>query len=204
MTMLFLKGLIMGVIIALPFGPVGLLCLQRSIYGGVLVGLLSGVGAALADAFYGGMAAFGVRFLSNYLTSHHFILQTVGGIFLLIMGVKMYLDTSAPKPVQASYHKLAGALASIFALALTNPMTVVAFLAIFAGFGLGAADKSTPHGLAVVGGVFTGSMVWWVLIALGGNHLRDRITHRMRALKKASGVVISLFGVWAIVEAFFN
>ena len=144
MTMLFLKGLIMGVIIALPFGPVGLLCLQRSIYGGVLVGLLSGVGAALADAFYGGMAAFGVRFLSNYLTSHHFILQTVGGIFLLIMGVKMYLDTSAPKPVQASYHKLAGALASIFALALTNPMTVVAFLAIFAGFGLGAADKSTP------------------------------------------------------------
>jgi putative LysE/RhtB family amino acid efflux pump len=204
MALLFLKGLIMGVIIALPFGPVGLLCLQRSIYGGVLVGILSGVGAALADAFYGGIAAFGLRFLSDYLTSHHFVLQLVGGVFLLAMGVKMYLDRSEPKPIQAAYHKLAGAMASIFLLALTNPMTVVAFLAIFAGFGLGGADKDFGHGLAVVLGVFAGSMVWWVLIAFGGTHLRERITHRMASLKKTSGATVSLFGVWAFIEAFLK
>ncbi len=204
MLLFFCKGLLMGLVIALPFGPVGVLCLQRAVSSGVLVGLLSGAGAATADALYGGVAAFGLTFLSSFLTSHHEALQVVGGLFLLFMGARLYrrpLREEAPGP-GGGYHRLAGSFASIFILSLTNPMTVAAFLAIFAGLGLGAAGTGSQHALAVVSGVFCGSMCWWVAIAFGGQRLRDRLLHRLGTIQKGSGVLVLLFGCWAFVEAF--
>lgn len=200
----FVKGLLMGVIIALPFGPVGVLCLQRSIHGGVLIGLLSGAGAAVADAFYGCVAAFGVQVVSNFLKSHHFVIQVVGGALLFAMGVRMLFDKSPAKSVSVEYHKLFGAFASILGLSLANPVAVVAFLAIFASFGLGDADADVFHAVAVVLGVFFGSMLWWVLLAFGGAYLRETLTKRMNRVKAISGGVIAVFGVFAFAEAFFK
>ncbi|NDY58362.1 LysE family transporter [Desulfovibrio sulfodismutans] len=204
MALYFLKGLAIGLIIAMPFGPVGLLCLQRAITMGLRVGLLSGLGAGLADTFYGAVAAFGLTYISDFLTTHHILLQSVGGLFLALMGVRLYLTKKAPKTLELTHSHFAGAFASIFVLTLTNPMTFVAFLAIFAGFGLGQAEARMHHAVSVVVGVFFGAMVWWVAIALGGKLLRFRLLNQLPKIRKGSGVIIILFGIWAVADAIFR
>lgn len=210
MLLYFFKALLLGMIIALPFGPVGLLCLHRSVSGGVLLGLVSGLGAATADAFYGAIAAFGLKFLSDFLTSHHVVLQMVGGGFMLVLGIRFWMrsqgqDLSAVagnvSQDAAVPAKHPGAFVSTFFLAAANPMTIVAFLAFFAGFGLGGLQAHYGHAAAVVLGVFCGSMIWWVAIAFGGGRMREKVVTRMGPLQRISGAVVGLFGIWALGEA---
>ena len=198
MLTFFFKGLAIGAIIAMPFGAVGMLCLQRAISMGLRVGLLSGMGAAAADAFYGAVAAFGLTFVSDFLAANARALQAAGGAFLVAMGVRLILAKNAPKPAEIPKRRYAGAFVSVFLLTLTNPLTVVGFLAIFAGFGLGQIEARASEASAVVAGVFCGSMVWWAAIAFGGKLLRLRLLSRMRAIKRACGAAIVLFGLWAI------
>ncbi len=204
MLLLFLKGVTIGMIIALPLGPVGLLCLHRSLSGGVWIGLLSGTAAALGDALYGAVAAFGLSFVSEYLTEHRYLLQFAGGVLLLVMGFVTLRTPYAPMKVERSYHHLAGAFSSIFLLTLTNPMTIIAFLAIFTGFGLGHTHTTAGHALAVITGVFCGSMIWWAGIAFGGVWLSEKISRQMPFIKRVSGLIILLFGFWALAEAGFH
>lgn len=210
MVLYYFKALVLGMIIALPFGPVGFLCLHRAVAGGVLAGLVSGVGAALADAFYGAIAAFGLKVLSDFLTSHHYLLQFLGGLFLLYMGGRLLLRGRNPGSESALSHtiedsrartKLDGSFVSTFFLAAANPMTIIAFLAFFAGFGLGGTQTHYGHALAVVLGVFSGSMVWWVAIAVGGGRLKERVLSRMPLLETVCGGIVLAFGIWAVVEA---
>ncbi len=197
----FLKGLAIGAIIAMPFGAVGMLCLGRAITMGLRVGLLSGMGAAAADAFYGAVAAFGLTFISDFLAEHAKILQIAGGLFLIGMGLRLALSKAAPKPLEAPKRRYAGAFVSVFLLTLTNPMTMVGFLAIFAGFGLGQAEARAAEATSVVAGVFFGSMVWWAAIAFGGKLLRYRLLAHMRTIKRVSGWLIAAFGLWAVFFA---
>lgn len=197
----FLKGVAIGAIIAMPFGPVGMLCLGRAIAMGLRVGLLSGMGAAAADALYGAVAAFGLTFVSDFLAQNARILQAAGGLFLVGMGLRLALSKAAPKPAETPKRRYAGAFVSIFLLTLTNPMTVVGFLAIFAGFGLGQTEVRSGEATAVVAGVFCGSMIWWAAIAFGGKLLRLRLLARMRTIKRVSGGLIAVFGLWAVFFA---
>lgn len=201
MFVFFLKGLAIGAIIAMPFGPVGMLCLQRAIAMGLRVGLFSGIGAAAADAFYGAVAAFGLTYVSDFMTVHTSLLQTAGGLFLMGMGLRLALAKAPPKPLAPPKRHYAGAFATIFLLALTNPMTVVAFLAIFAGFGLGRTETHSAEATAVVSGVFCGSMAWWAAIAFGGKYLRFRLLAHMRTIRIVSGACIVAFGLWAVFFA---
>ncbi len=203
----FFKGVVMGGVIALPFGPVGFLCLQRSISNGMFMGLCSGIGAALADALYGAVAAFSLTMLNVFFTKHHVVLQVAGGIAMCLMGARLFFRTKTLPLSQPSSRervpvsRLAGACLSIFALSLANPMTMIAFVAIYAGLGVGRADAHVLHGLEVVCGVFCGSMLWWVGIAFGGARLRSRVIHHLRQLQRIGGVAVALFGLWAFVEA---
>ncbi|EHJ46226.1 Lysine exporter protein (LYSE/YGGA) [Solidesulfovibrio carbinoliphilus subsp. oakridgensis] len=201
MPTFFLKGLAMGAIIAMPFGAVGMLCLGRAITHGLRIGLLSGIGAAAADAFYGAVAAFGLTFVSDFLAEHATVMRIGGGLFLVGMGLRLALSKTAPKPLEAPKRRYAGAFVSVFLLTLTNPMTMVGFLAIFAGFGLGQAEAHAAEAASVVAGVFCGSMVWWVAIAFGGKLLRFRLLAHMRAIKRVSGWLIAAFGLWAVFFA---
>lgn len=201
MLVFFCKGVAIGAIIAMPFGPVGMLCLQRAIACGLRVGLLSGIGAASADAFYGAVAAFGLTFVSDFLATHARLLQTAGGLFLVGMGARLALSKVPPKAADAPERRCAGAFFSIFLLTLTNPLTVVGFLAIFAGFGLGQVEAHAGEATAVVAGVFCGSMIWWTAIAFGGKFLRLRLLTRMRTIKRVSGWLIAAFGAWAVLLA---
>jgi threonine/homoserine/homoserine lactone efflux protein len=194
----FLKGATIGAIIAMPFGPVGMLCLGRAMARGLRVGLLSGMGAAAADALYGAVAAYGLTSVSDFLAGHAAVLQAVGGLFLLAMGLRLMRTVPAARPKDCSGQGYVRAFVSIFLLTLANPMTVAGFVAIFAGFGLGQAEARAADAAAVVAGVFCGSMAWWAAIALGGKMLRSRLLAHMATIRRVFGSLVVAFGFWAL------
>src|SRR5215510_2854264 len=160
---LFVKGLIVGFCLAAPVGPIAAICVQRTISKRWLSGILSGMGAAAADAVYGAIAAFGATIISEFLITEHEWLQKVGGVILLILGVRLLLMRPIERNKNGAQNRgLAGDFLSTFILTLTNPMTFVAFAAIFATMGIGAVRHRPMLTIELVGGVFLGSAVWWV------------------------------------------
>jgi threonine/homoserine/homoserine lactone efflux protein len=145
-----LKGILAGMIIAVPAGPVGILCIRRTIVEGRLAGLSSGLGAASADAIFGAIAGFGLTFLSDLLLGHQDWLRILGAIFLFYFGGRALLAEPAIALAEESgAESLAADFASAFALSITNPLTILAFLAIFAGIGCGGA-RATYEGAGML------------------------------------------------------
>jgi hypothetical protein len=135
---IFLRGLIIGLSIAAPVGPIGVLCIRRTLSDGRAIGFASGLGAATADAVYGAVAAFGLSLVTNALVEQRVWLQAGGGVFLCYLGVRTWMAVPrAASGASADGRGLAAAWASTFALTLTNPTTIISFAAIFAGLGLG-------------------------------------------------------------------
>ena len=198
--MIFLKGLIIGISIAAPVGPIGVLCIQRTITYGKLNGLATGLGAASADAVYGFVAAFGLTFISNFLVAQQTWFRIIGGGFLIYLGIRAYFSTPKNTTVNTKNPKHAGAYGSTFLLTLSNPMTILSFAAIFSGFGL--VDSSMHYGSAtlMVIGVFLGSASWWLLLSSGTNLFRNRLNERLSWINKLSGIVIAAFGVVALAS----
>ncbi|HEX9370073.1 MAG TPA: LysE family transporter [Roseiflexaceae bacterium] len=145
---LLLRGLVVGFSIAAPVGPIGVLCIRRTLADGQVAGFVSGLGAATADAIYGSIAGFGLTFISGILVSQQGWLRLIGGLFLCYLGVKTLLARPAERPASAGGVGLVGAYASTFFLTLTNPLTIFAFLGVFAGLGLanaaGVPTRDTP------------------------------------------------------------
>ncbi len=200
--MLFgLKGMLIGFAIAAPVGPIGLLCIQRTLARGRWAGVLSGLGAASADAVYGCIAGFGLASLANLLLAWQTPLQLLGGLFLLYLGWRTWQTPPAAEQarVRPTRAGLLGDYLSTLALTLTNPVTILAFLAIFAGLGLAAEGRDFAAAGLLVLGVFAGSLLWWLLLAAGVGLLRGRLTPTaLRGINRASGLLIVGFGVWAL------
>lgn len=195
-----LRGLIIGFSIAAPVGPIGVLCIRRTLTEGRAYGLASGLGAATADAIYGAIAAFGLTFVSRVLVTQQSWLRLLGGAFLCYLGLKTFLAPPAEHGASASGYGLAGAYASTFFLTLTNPLTILSFAAIFAGLG-GAAGSYVAAG-ALVLGVFLGSALWWLLLSGGVAPFRARVNPPgLRWVNRLAGIVITGFGVLALLSA---
>lgn len=232
-----LKGVLMGVAIAAPVGPIAVLCIRRTLAQGRLVGLLSGLGAATADGFYGLVAALGLSALADLLVNHASYLQAIGGLFLCYLGLKTFfskvvldrtaldrtaLDRTALEqcpldgglgPDRAGGHSRAsaptfstmnvlGVYTSTLALTLTNPATILSFIAIFAG--LGITQTSYLSSVTLVVGVFSGSALWWLVLVSGVTHLRNRLTPQRLArfnqwATKVFGLLIMGFGLAALL-----
>ncbi|TAK97645.1 MAG: LysE family translocator [Verrucomicrobia bacterium] len=197
----FLKGLALGFSIAAPVGPIGLLCIRRSLADGRIAGLCVGLGAATADAVYGCVAAFGLTAISSFLVGQKFWLGLIGGAFLCYLGIKTFLSAPPEKASDAKANSLASAYLATFVLTLTNPMTILSFAAVFAGFGLGATPDYASAAI-LVAGVFFGSALWWLLLSTGAGTLRSRLTPGwMRAVNRCSGGIIFGFGIFALAAA---
>jgi threonine/homoserine/homoserine lactone efflux protein len=197
-----LQGIAIGFSIAAPVGPIGLLCIRRSLAGGRGLGLATGLGAATADAAYGFVAAFGLTAVSDVLVGGRFWLGLLGGVFLCTLGVRTFLQKPAERAAEARGDSLLAAYLSTLVLTLTNPMTILSFAAVFAGLGLGTAPDWAAAS-AVVLGVFAGSALWWLILSTGAGLLRSRIGPRwMLAVNRLSGVVIFAFGAYALLAAF--
>lgn len=197
---IFLKGIVLGFSIAAPVGPIGVLCIRRAIAQGRWVGLLSGLGAATADGLYGSIAGFGMTAVSDFLLQHRLWLSRLGGAYLLLLGVRTLLAPAAREAAEASVRGFAGAYSSTFVLTLTNPMTILSFVAIFAALGPSLANGG--NGAAVlVAGVFLGSALWWLALSWMASLLGARLERgALRGINLVSGLVIVAFAVVALVQ----
>ncbi len=195
----FLKGILLGFSIAAPVGPIGVLCIRRTLNGGMISGIASGLGAATADAIYGLIAAFGITAVSSLLLEQSFLLRLCGGLFLLYMGVNIY--RSQPTDISATAGtRRVGDWGSAFFLTLTNPLTILSFAAVFAGFGVGDTPGNYGSAGMLVGGVFIGSLLWWVVLSGTIGFFRNRFDpQRLVWVNRASGSVICLFGLISIM-----
>ena len=200
-TGFLLRGMIIGFSIAAPVGPIGVLCMRRTLAAGRASGFVSGLGAATADAIYGCVAGFGLTFISGVLIGGQFWFRLVGGAFLCYLGIRTFLARPAEKAASARGSGLVGAYTSTLLLTLTNPMTILSFAAVFAG--LGVADAGRDYGLAavLVLGVFIGSALWWLGLSGLVGLFRAQITAgTLRWVNRVSGVIIVGFGLIAIVS----
>lgn len=196
----FWQGLAIGFSIAAPVGPIGVLCIRRTLAAGMTVGFVSGLGAALADATYGAMAAFGLAALTDLMVSQQSWLRIVGGLYLCYLGAKTFVTRPADKPAEVKAGNLTAAFVSTLFLTLTNPSTIVSFIGVFAGFGLGSGANSYGTAGLMVAGVFLGSAVWWLLLSGGVGYWRDRFDARkLTWVNRLSGAVILIFGLSALL-----
>jgi threonine/homoserine/homoserine lactone efflux protein len=195
----FLRGLAIGFSIAAPVGPIGVLCIRRTLAEGRTSGLASGLGAATADAIYGCIAGFGLTFISNTLISQQVWLHLIGGVFLCYLGLKTFQARPAEEVALTGANSLVGDYASTFFLTLTNPLSIFAFAAIFAGLE-GASGNYVSAG-ALVLGVFIGSALWWLTLSTGVSLFRAKVTpHGLRWINRISGLIITGFGLLVLLS----
>lgn len=198
---LLLKGLIIGFSIAAPIGPIGVLCIRRTLAEGRISGIASGLGAATADAAYGCAAVLGLTFISNILIDQQAWLHLIGGLFLCYLGIKTFLTKPAKRAALARGNGLAGAYASTFLLTLTNPMTILSFAAIIAGLGLAATSENFMSAGAVVLGVFIGSSLWWLILSGSVGVFQEKLDPQgLQWVNRISGAIITGFGLAALLS----
>jgi threonine/homoserine/homoserine lactone efflux protein len=197
-----LRGLVLGFAIAASPGPIFFFCLRRTVTRGFRSGIAAGLGVATGDGIYAALAAFGVAAVTGALVAQRRWLALLGGGALVVLGLRSLLAgpvKSEPKSVPANTGPGAGYLSTL-ALTLTNPATILAFAAVFAGFGLGRTGG--PGAILLVAGVLLGSTLWWVVLASLVASLRRRITPAVvRGIGLLSGLAIAAFGGLAIISA---
>jgi len=193
---IFLKGLVVGFLIATPVGPIGLLCIQRTLSQGKIPGLVSGLGAATADAIFGLIAALGLTVISNFLIEEQIWLRLFGGLFLCYLGVRTFLSKPIEKASLVNAPSHISNYGSTFLLAFTNPLTIIIFVAIFASIGVVNPGKHYVSASLLVAGVFIGSGLWWFILCGAAGVLREKISYNKLAwLNRISGIIITIFGL---------
>jgi threonine/homoserine/homoserine lactone efflux protein len=189
------KGMMAGLAIAVPVGPVNVLCASRTLRKGRFSGLMSGFGAATADAFYGAIAGFGIRFLIEFLKREEFWIRVIGGILLVAIGVTYLRKSPQAADLPGEDSNAHSDFVSSLLLTLTNPTTVLSFLAVLAGLGMGG-HRDWLLTLLLVGGVFCGSMLWWVILVLLVGRFRNRFDGQaIRFMNRIAGLAIGGFGI---------
>jgi threonine/homoserine/homoserine lactone efflux protein len=199
---LFLRGLVLGFTIAAAVGPISLLCIRRTLAQGRLVGLVSGLGVATADATYGAIAAFGLTAVTDLLVDWRRVLGIVGGAFLLWLAWRTFRSVPGEAATAGTNGRrgLPGAYLSTLGLTLTNPMTILSFAALFVGLGVAGGDAAGATSLTL--GVFAGSAAWWVVLVTAVGAFRSRLTPTgLRRVNVASGLIIGAFAVVAVASA---
>ena len=196
----FLKGVLIGFAMAVPIGPIGIMCIRKTLAEGHSRGLIIGLGAATADSLYGSIAAFGLTFVSDAIASQQFWVRLIGGGLLLFLGMRTF-RAQRKDPIAPFDNKgLLGSYVSTFLLALTNPLTIFAFVAVFAAFGLG-------HRLIIVSacflviGVFTGSCLWFLTLGFVATFFRKKLDSGVLTwVNRISGALIILSGIAAFLS----
>lgn len=206
---LFFKAGLIGLSIAAPVGPIGLLCIQRTLAHGRRIGFVSGLGAATADAAYGALGVFGVSALTSAFVALRVPLALFGALFLAWMGAQMLRSRAATQAAATNATDATEggsafkAYASVLALTLTNPMTILSFSAIFATLAAGAATTASPVWMVL--GVFAGSALWWLGLSLVVAALRHRIAaSTMRRINQTAGVVLLGFAVYQLASLWLS
>jgi threonine/homoserine/homoserine lactone efflux protein len=198
----FFQGVVIGLSIAAPVGPVGILRIRRTLANGRFMGFLTGFGAATADAVYGSIAAFGLTIISMLLINFQNYLRLGGGIFLFFLGLRFFFTKPTNNNGQSGEATYFSAYVSAFFLTITNPLTILSFTGVFAGLCIVTnTDNETINAILMVIGVFVGSTLWWVLLSSASSILKNRLTPKgLLWVNRISGIIILGFGLAAFVS----
>lgn len=197
-----LRGVLLGLSIAAPVGPIGVLCIRRTLAEGQWRGFITGMGAATADATYGAVAAFGLTAITAFLLRQQIWVHVIGGVLLAYIGIRTMLSPPATSAAQVRGGG-ANAFLSTLLLTLTNPATILSFIAIFAGTGLITAATEWWAAALLVLGVFVGSGLWWLLLSTVISIFRERFDGRaLRWVNRISGLLLLVFAAFALLSLF--
>jgi putative LysE/RhtB family amino acid efflux pump len=194
-----LKGLFIGLIVGVPIGPVGVLCLQRTVSNGARIGLASGLGASMSNALYGAVAAFGVHFVASFLSEHHRALEIFGGLVVAGFGARLLFEKPPAAPESAEPQGGLSAFWTAFVLSMLTPSSLFFLLAAVAAAGVGRPSAHPIHAALLVAGLFAGSVSWWLAISASGRYLRRRLASRLRMLEGAAGAAMIAAGLGVAV-----
>ncbi len=199
---LIVKGYIIGVMLAFPMGPVGIICVRRMLVDGRKVGLASGFGAATADAVYASLTVLSLGLVSSFLTLESFGLRLAGGIFLIVMGIVMLRSHPVSKTYSIQERGLVHAFFTTFFITLANPAVFFSFAGIMAATGLAHSERTWLDYSMIIGGVFTGSASWWLVLS-SFHHFAETLDHaNIRILNMITGVVLCCFGLVTIISLY--
>jgi len=194
-----LQGALIGFSIAAPVGPIGILCIRRTLEGGWKSGFISGFGAATADALYASLAGLGMTFITHILVQEQAWFRIGGAFFLFYLGAKIFFRDPAGYERPAKSFPLVGDYFITFFLTLTNPVTILSFAAVFAGLGIKGSQGNYLYAGIWILGVFIGSILWWYILSVCANAFRNKITpQNLKIINRISGSFIFSFGLWAL------
>ena len=211
---ILIQGIVFGFFLALPVGPVGVLCVQRTLSQGRIHGLISGLGAAFGDALYGAVAAFGISAVEDWITGHQGSLRLVGGVVLLLLAMRTVASMVRHRPVadgndekiqrRIETHSLVKDFISTFTLAITNPITFIAFAGLLATLGFTEAGRSIGNASILVAGVFAGSALWWIALSSTASIFRPFMDGSYQVwMDRIVALVLAGFGTYALLTSFF-
>jgi len=199
---IFWRGVVLGLIIAAPVGPIGLLCIRRSLERGLATGLATGAGAAVADATFSAVAAFGITAIMDMITTNMRLLQVVGGTFLMAVAVHSLMRDPKPLAAEPVAGNLPAAGFTGFFLTATNPVTIMGMSAVVIGFG---KTKGPMEDGTLVGGIFIGSLLWWCILCGGVTLLRRHVTGRtVHWINVGTGVLLGVLGIYTLGSAWLG
>lgn len=211
---ILIQGVLFGFFLALPVGPVGVLCVQRTLSQGRMHGLISGLGAAFGDALYGAVAAFGISAVEEWITGHQGALRLAGGVLLLLLALRAVASMIRNQPLadgndekiqeRIETHSLIKDFISTFMLAITNPITFIAFAGLLATLGFTEAGRSIGNASILVAGVFAGSALWWIALSLTASLFRPFMDGSYQVwMDRIVALVLAGFGTYALLTSFF-
>lgn len=206
LVVLFLQGWLIGFSIAMPVGPVAMLCIRHALIRGTLYGIVAGFGAAAADTVYGVIGGLGITMICDFLVSYQLHCQLLGALFLCYMGI----STLRAPPKEKSEDEIVPmrfirVFLSGFVLTLTNPLTLVGFIGIYAALGLGFAHEKILAFITVMGGIFVGSVCWWFILSIASTIIGRKINFQStRLLNRISGTGFLAFGIIVAISAFLT
>jgi len=202
------KGIIVGLSATIPLGPIGVLCIQRTLNKGKMSGFVSGLGAAAADGFYAIVAGFSITIIIDSLVEYQLYLRIIGGLVLLFMGYKLIVanpGVQLRKQLKKKRAGLFGDFISIFALTVSNPITVFVFAAVFAGFGIVDKESNSISVLILIFGVLLGATSWWFTLSSVVSIFRHKFKlRRMLIINRVAGVLVIIFGLFIFGTLFFD
>ena len=204
-VIIFIKAFLVGIAVAAPLGPVGVLCIDRSLRRGMRAGVMAGLGAAFADAFYAALAAFGLSALSDFINDYKVTVYLTGGILLVVIGLRNLLKRTPVERKPASLNDMVGSISTAFVVTITNPGTLLGMMGLLALAGLSETANRGFEPSMLVAGVFAGSMTWWILLSLGTILFRRRITETgLKWTDRVVGIILVGAGVAICIFQFLR
>ena len=197
---LFIQGMIVGFTIAVPVGPISLVCIHRTVAGGRLHGIISGLGVATSDSFYAAVAFLGMTAISGLIIANQMVFHLVAGVVLAAVGILVFRSVPAAIKDAGNPESYARDYLALLAIAAANPLTIIFFITILPGFGVVAHGTTLIAAVPFVAGIFLGETVWWILLCGSLGSVRSRLSvDNLRWINQASGVLIAVFGAGMLI-----